>query len=475
MSYKAQFFVNTDFNITHERKKPMKTRIDKIEETDDKLTGRGGLVFFVRYLNNIGIFSLLTGYFGDLRKSKKGLPVGDLFKQIFCWFFDGTSRHLTWFDELAKDSGYAGTIEQPPDKMASSHAIKRFLKSFCIFKIWIFRKILKKLFIWRLRIQNPSVIFLDIDTMVMDNDDADKRQGVGPTYKNTAGFQPLQITWGRFVIDAIFRGGIRHSNHGDTVVKTVTQLVSLIRKEYCEDAVIVLTGDCGFFDQKNFAEFEKLGIFYIFGARITDAVRKVVTSLTKDNFGELKKEKQTWRFAESGFIYGTWDIFRRFIFCQPEYKDGQMLLPFDRAETLIVTNIRYDTVTDDMPEEMIRLTDTAEIVALYHSRGAAELVFRSLKDFGFEEMPFKRFVPNAALYYMMLIAFFLFEAFKADVLAPVIPLESYAGTVRRKFVDIAAKIVCHAGQITLKFTSAVFRRLRLNKIWAACHSAPPLY
>ncbi|QTA89565.1 hypothetical protein [Desulfonema magnum] len=43
--------------------------------------------------------------------------------------------------------------------------------------------------------------------MVMNNDDTAGREDVGVTGKNTAGFQPLQITWGRFVIDAVFRGG----------------------------------------------------------------------------------------------------------------------------------------------------------------------------------------------------------------------------------------------------------------------------
>jgi len=150
------------------------------------------------------------------------------------------------------------------------------------------------------------------------------------------------------------------------------------------------------------------------------------------------------------------------------------MLSFDRADTLLVTNIPSATVTEGMPEELIRLTDPAAIVAHCRSRGSAEPVFRSLKDFGSEEMPFRRFAPNTALYYMMLTAFFLFGCFKEDVLAPVIPLESYAGTVRRKFIDIAAKIVSRAGQITLKFTSAVFQRLQLNKIWEACHRAAPL-
>lgn len=44
------------------------------------------------------------------------------------------------------------------------------------------------LFLWRLRIGKPKVIKLGIDTMVMDNDEAEKREGVEPTYKKVKGF-----------------------------------------------------------------------------------------------------------------------------------------------------------------------------------------------------------------------------------------------------------------------------------------------
>ena len=112
-----------------------KIRIHNVETTDEKLTGRGGLTFFVRYLTNIGIFSLLSDHFGDLRKNKKGLPVTELFKQMFCRFADGTSRHISFFDHLSEDTGYAGAGETSPDNMASSHTVKRFCKSFSIFKV----------------------------------------------------------------------------------------------------------------------------------------------------------------------------------------------------------------------------------------------------------------------------------------------------------------------------------------------------
>jgi len=57
----------------------------------------------------------------------------------------------------------------------------------------------------------------------------------------------------------------------------------------------------------------------------------------------------------------------------------------------------------------------------------------------FEELPFKRFAANSALYYCMIIAFFLFETFKEDVLEEVMPVGSYATTVRRKALGLRCK------------------------------------
>jgi hypothetical protein len=158
-------------------------RVSKVEVTDDTLTGRGGLLLFCRYLESIGIYQLLVDSFGGQRISSKGVPIWKLFKQVFCFFLDGTSRHLVRFDQLKNDAGYAGAIEETLQEMASSHAVKRFFKSFGWIAGGLFREILRRLFIWRLSIEQPSVIELTIDTMVMDNDEALKRHGVQPTYK----------------------------------------------------------------------------------------------------------------------------------------------------------------------------------------------------------------------------------------------------------------------------------------------------
>jgi hypothetical protein len=113
---------------------------------------------------------------------------------------DGTSRHLVYFDRLKEDAGYAEAIESSSKHLVSSHAVERFFTAFSWMRIWLFRRLLQGLFLWRLTVTKPAVIELDIDTMVMDNDEAVVRRGVQPTYKKVKGFQPLQMTWGRFVV-----------------------------------------------------------------------------------------------------------------------------------------------------------------------------------------------------------------------------------------------------------------------------------
>ena len=223
-----------------------KLKIRRIETTSDRLTGRAGLALFIAYLHETSIFPWIDRWFGTIRKSRKGLDITEIFKQVLCFMTDGTSRRLTYFDELAKDDGYAAAIETDPRSMASSHQIKRFFKAFAWTRIFLFRWLLKKLFFWRLQISRLGIIELGIDTMVMDNDDAKCRHGVEPTYNKKKGFHPLQMNWGRFIVDAVFRGGSKHSNHGDTAQKMILHMVVAIRKHYSFDVPIIIRMDSVF-------------------------------------------------------------------------------------------------------------------------------------------------------------------------------------------------------------------------------------
>lgn len=451
-------------------------KINDVQPTSEKLTGRAGLAFFVAYLHGIQILPVLDRFFGSLRKSRKGADITDLFKQVFCFMMDGTSRHLVYFDHLKNDAGYAGSIETDREGMASSHMIKRFFKGFSYVRIYLFRRLLHNLFIWRLKIVQPSVIELGIDTMVMDNDDADQRHGVKPTYKKVKGFQPLQMNWGRYIVDAVFRGGDKHSNHGDTVEKMIRHMVNKIRKSFRMDVPIIIRIDSGFFDQKIFETCEGLHVGYICGGKFyKDIIELAKTTASWQRFASLKKN-DTWEYTEFGYKCGTWKKFRRALYCRLLNKDRQLYLPGSRPDTVIITNLGLGGRIDELLLQTgnARYLSSDAVLACYHERGSDELVNRALKNFGHEQLPFKQFIPNAAWYYTMLVGHFLLESFKEDVISPVIPVSAYADTVRRQFIDIAGKIVSHSGKIILKVASACFQRLQLSNLLDRCCQAPVL-
>jgi hypothetical protein len=120
-------------------------RIKSVEITHDTLTSRGGISLFVKYLQAIAILPLLLEKFGGLKKSRKGVALKNLFLQVLCFFFDGTSPHINYFDQLQEDAGYTAVLEVGGDQMASSHAMKRFFGTFGVFAAEAFRWVLKQL------------------------------------------------------------------------------------------------------------------------------------------------------------------------------------------------------------------------------------------------------------------------------------------------------------------------------------------
>ena len=447
-------------------------RLTGIDTTSDLLTSRVGLALFVRYLGSIGLNPWLSRLFGRLRKSAKGQPLVEIFKQVLAFFADGTSRHLTYFDTLREDAGYAATLECAPEQLLSSHSVKRFFKAFSLPLIFGFRRLLQNLFIWRLRLAKPSVVILGLDSVVLDNDDAKKRHGVTPTYRKKKGFQPLQLTWKRFIIDALFRRGSRNCNHGRDTERMIRRAVELIRARYSESIPIVVRIDSGFFDAKLFRAFDRLGIGYVCAGRLYEDIKARARS--QQHWFRFHNGHQLWRYFEFLDQRRAWKSERRAIYSQPLQEEAQLLLEFARPDTVLYTNLGRGEAIDEQlaAAGQAQLLDAEEIVRLYHGRGRDELIHRAQKDFFSEKLPFKRFGPNMAYYFTGLVAFFVFEAFKEDVGRDVVPVEAYPTTVRRQLFDQAGKIVRHARGLVIKVTRAVARRLRLAELWRRANFAP---
>ncbi|ROQ90889.1 transposase [Desulfosoma caldarium] len=260
---------------------------------------------------------------------------------------DGTSRHLVDFDALAKDAGYAAAMECEPGRMLSSHAVKRFFCSFWWPRIDLYRHLLQRLFLWRLKLQEPDLIVLGMDTMVMDNDEA-RVHGVKPTSKRVKGFQPLQMTRQNHIIDAVFRRGDAHSNNGKRVERMVRHVVARIRKPNRADVAIIVRMDSELFDQKLFEAFENLLIGDICGCKLYEPIKEFVAQSQRNQaaWGRYKQGSQVWQYLELGTRCGRWESFRRALFCRPLYQDAQMVRSFPRPDTVVVTNLGMGRAVD---------------------------------------------------------------------------------------------------------------------------------
>src|SRR3989454_3071794 len=289
---------------------------------------------------------------------------------------------------------------------------------------------------------------------------SDKREGCDPTYKKVKGFQPLHLIWEGKIIDAIYRRGKRHSNYGNDVEKMIRGIVTLIRTRYNARADIVIRMDAGFFDEQNFRLCDQLGIGFIGTGKTFKAIQEQVAAIGEKEWKVYDNGHQKWSYAGFEYRCDKWEKSYRALYTRPKYEGQQGLLEFARPDNIIVTNLSSVDLNDEC------------LIYHHHQRGADELPHRGLKEFGSEQMPFKRFGANQAFYYLMVIAFFLFETFKEDNLQDILPISSYATTVRRRLIDMAAKVVRTGGAIILKVPKAIMECLKLDTLWTRCQQAP---
>lgn len=85
----------------------MSLKVTKLGVTNDKTSARVGISLFLRYIQNIKLFGLMSGTFVPfILVSGKGLQLEQFLKQMFAFFIDGIDMTMSGFDRKKKDEGY---------------------------------------------------------------------------------------------------------------------------------------------------------------------------------------------------------------------------------------------------------------------------------------------------------------------------------------------------------------------------------
>ena len=460
------------------QKKSEIKKIDNIEESDDFLTGRGGLAIIDRYMSNIPWLSDLLKSMDFLKRNRNGIPVSDIIYQMIINFIDGTSPHLSYFDDLKEDPTYAALLGKEQELLAGTSVIKRMLKKCSFSRKRGFKHFYERFFIWRMKVEEAPYIKIDVDTVVFENSTSTIRKGVSWTYKKVNGFQPLLFKWNGYIIDAIFREGKCHSNYGDDTLAGLRRVVEIIRKKYRRDIPILVTLDGGFFDQKIFKLCEdELKIGYIAGGKMYKDIIKRVNLIPDDEYNIYRKSNsiREWMYTEFADKRDSWDVDRRAIFTTLYSESNQLVIKGTGIASIVYTNLGMNQEIDLQLENagVDYLIETENIIMLAHNRGEDELVHRHVKDFaGTENLPCLDFEMNEAYFSIMLFSFNMQQSFKRDCCETVIGKDTYPKTFRRKLIDFAGKIVKHARKTTMKVGAIAKKQLQLEIVWELAGSVP---
>lgn len=451
-------------------------KIDTVETTDLNLSGRSGLALFDKYLLNSGMIKLLASDLSFLSQSKKGLSVENFIKQMGAYFIDGTNHRISQFDKLKADDAYAKLLGLKPEELGSSAAISRYFDKFNIGNCKKLKKSLKRIFRKVVSDFNGSVIVLTLDSMVLDNDDSNCKQGCTPSYKKVKGFHPLQLIVNGHIVSVSFRGGKTHGNCADTAKNMIIDAIKLIREIKGANFPIVFNMDSGFMDQKLFNAINENNANFICSGKKYPTIKDIVEGAESADWHEYIVGKKTWAYYE--FVSGckSWeDEYRTIYTYLSSNESGQYLLQFGDSESVIYTNI--DSKQSEKSNIILNdeFRSCKSIIATFHSRGADELPHRAIKEFGSEILPFKKYHSNEAYYLLMVTFFNMYEFFKKDIIIDKEFQTSYPNTIRRKFIDIAGYITTSGGKIILKINHAIATATNFLEMWQKCCNISNLF
>ncbi len=180
-------------------------------------------------------------------------------------------------------------------------------------------------------------------------------------------------------------------------------IVDKIRREYRKEVPVLVRRDAAFFDEELFKTCEGLNIGYLCGGKLYDNVRQAAEEAEVWKTFTSSGNRDIWQYTEFMSQQGTWKKARRTIYSRLIERDRQLCLLGVSLDSVIITNLGMGDAIDDQlrrsgEEHRIQ---AHSILGSYHRRGNDELANRALKNFGHEQLPFKKFNANAAWYYLM--------------------------------------------------------------------------
>jgi len=408
----------------------------KLTRTEETLTAHGGLALLAEYSHGLGLRAVVDRYLPAPGSPRGYAP--SVFVDALVLLLQAGGRHLEDLRDLEREAALRQLVgcDPLPDPDTVGDWLRRMgdpqtgqagLDGLGVVRDTLTTRILRR--------DAASDYTLDADAMQVE---AEKREAQW-TYQKVQGYMPM--------LGFLFEPGL------------------CLLDEFREGNVSPQTDQLGFYRQcqerlpagKRIARYRADSASYpaaLINALETDTVAWAITAdqdaAVKAVIRALPEAAWTEPVVGCGYalaetVHTMTDTRWAFRLIVKRWLKPQPSLLDDPAEPYA-----YHAVASNWPEAA---KTTAEVLAWHNQRGQAENFNKELKGgFGLEQLPCGQFGANAVFFRLGVLAYNLFIGFKR-LACPEAWARHTIATVRWKLIQIAGRIVRHAGQVILRLVA----------------------
>jgi hypothetical protein len=416
----------------------------KLERTDEALTAHGGLALMAEYNRRLGLREWVDQFLPGPGSNRGYAP--SVFVESLVMMLQGGGRHLEDLRELGRERALMELIglDQIPDPDTTGDWLRRMgdtageqagLTGLGGVRDRITHRILEQ--------DGLTEYTLDADAtgVVAEKRDAEW------TYKGHPGYMPMLgflFETSVCLLDEFREGNVPPQ------AKQTAFYESCKEKMPAGKRIARYRADSASYQAALINRLELDSVRWAITADQDVAVKRLIRGISE---GEWKEPKEGCGYAVAETVHTMNETRKAFrMIVKRWWKAG---LDFEGEGSYA-----YHAVASNVPEEK----NAFEVLAWHNQRGQAENFNKELKiGFGMEQMPCGSFGANAVFFRIGVIAYNLFIGFKRNV-CPAACQSQTIGTFRWRLIQVAGRIVRHAGRIILRLSVDAQRLMAFEEI-----------
>jgi hypothetical protein len=402
----------------------------KIENTEETLTAHGGLALLAEYNHGIGLRELADRHLPG-PGSNRGYAAS-AFVDSLVLLLQAGGRRLEDLRELRRESPLLRLVErnEMPDSDTAGDWLRRMgdpkTGQAGLIGLGVVRDTLNHRL---LRRDAQKDYTLDMDAMQVEGEKQDARF----TYLGKKGYMPMlgYLFEPGICIHDEFREGNESPGAGH-----VAFYLGCVQRMPVGKRIARFRADSASYQAALINELEEDGVLWTITADQDEAVRKLIKAIPETAWQRPYPESD-YELAETVHSMEKTKASFRLVVKREERRQKSL---FDQERYF------HYAVATNLPEE----TSAQDVLRWHNQRGQAENFNKELKiGFGQDQMPCGQTHANAVYFRIGIIAYNLFLGFRR-LACPEAWCRHTIATFRWKLVQIAGRIVHHAGRLILK-------------------------